>query len=104
MPNPPSLHSQASYQWSQAKSLMPVQAKSETGVKGALVPDSCGDMDHIAVVYDKGDTPPEITIKQVSGSVHTVLADGVAVAVVARATGNAPSVEEVLLVERRTNS
>lgn len=103
MPTPP-LHSQTTYQWSQAKSLMPIQAKSEKGVMGALVPDSRGEVDHIAVVYDKGDTPPEITIKQVSGSVHTVLADGIAVAVVARATGKAPSPDEVILVERRVHS
>lgn len=103
MPTPP-LHNQSTYQWSQAKSLMPINAKSETGVMGALVPDSRGDIDHIAVVYDKGNTPPEITIKQVSGSVHTVLADGVAVAVVARASGKAPSPDEVILVERRTHS
>lgn len=92
------------YEWSQAKSLMPVQAKCERGLQGALVPDRTEDMDHIAVVYDKGDTPPQITIKQVSGSVHTVLANGVAVAVVARAYGNAPSPADVLLVERRINS
>lgn len=88
------------YEWSEAKSLMPLHAECERGPKGALVPTAKGDADHIAVVYDKGDTPPEITIKQVSGSVHTVLANGIAVAVVARATGGAPSVSDVLLVER----
>ena len=72
----------------------------DAGPQGALVSDSLQDWDHIAVVYDKGNTPPEITIRQVSGTVHTVLADGVAVAVVARATGPAPTVEDVLLVER----
>lgn len=89
------------YEWSQAKSLMPPQAHCERGPKGALVPDAYGETDHIAVVYDKGDTPPEITIKQISGSVHTVLANGIAVAVVARSNGTAPSVSDVLLVERR---
>lgn len=93
----------AHYQWSEAKSLMPMQAQCEKGPQGALVPDQTGEIDHIAVVYDQGDTPPEITIKQVSGSVHTVLADGVAVAVVARTTGRAPSVSDVLLVERRVH-
>jgi hypothetical protein len=88
------------YAWSKAKSLMPLQAEYERGPKGALVPDIEGDTDHIAVVYDKGDTPPEITITQVSGSVHTVLANGIAVAVVARSTGEAPSASDVLLVER----
>jgi len=80
---------------------MPAQAKNETGITGALVPDGQGDTDHIAVVYDKGEVPPEITIKQISGSVHSVLADGIAVAVIARASGTAPSPEDVLLVERR---
>ena len=58
------------------------------------------DCDQVAVVYDKGQTPPEITIMQVSGFVHTVLADGIAVAVVACTSGPAPSAENVLLVER----
>ncbi|MBB3993804.1 hypothetical protein GGR95_001435 [Sulfitobacter undariae] len=89
------------YEWSEAKSLMPPQAQCEKGPKGALVPDTDGASDHIAVVYDKGDMPPEITIKQVSGSVHTVLANGIAVAVVARKNGKAPTVSDVLLVERR---
>ncbi|KEJ89492.1 hypothetical protein [Sulfitobacter donghicola] len=88
------------YHWSQAKSLMPLTAKCEKGPMGALVPDVQGDEDHIAVVYDKGDTPPEITIKQVSGTVHTVLANGIAVAVIARATGKVPTASDVLLVER----
>ena len=92
------------YKWSEAKSLMPMQAQCERGPMGALVPDSTGKTDHIAVVYDQGDTPPEITITQVSGSVHTVLANGVAVAVVAKSTGDAPSVSDVLLVERRIHS
>ena len=91
------------YEWAKAKSLMPAQAKCERGLQGALVPDSSEDMDHIAVVYDKGETPPRTTIKQVSGSVHTVLADGVAVAVVARSSGEAPSPSDVLLVERRVD-
>jgi hypothetical protein len=97
---PPPDKTRSRYEWSQAKSLMPVQAQCEKGLQGALIPDCNEDMDHIAVVYDKGDTPPHITIKQVSGSVHTVLADGIAVAVVARATGKAPTPADVLLVER----
>lgn len=86
--------------WMQAKSLMPATESHQAGLQGALVPDRLKDCDHIAVVYNKGDTPPEITIQQVSGSVHTVCADGIAVAVVARATGPAPKVDDVLLVER----
>ncbi len=92
------------YEWSQAKSLLPVRACCERGPKGALVPDAQGETDYIAVVYDEGDTPPEITIKQISGTVHTVLANGVAVAVIARATGNAPRVADVLLVERSVHN
>ncbi|MGJ8615782.1 MAG: hypothetical protein ACSHWS_03010 [Sulfitobacter sp.] len=88
------------FRWDHAASLMPVGATSERTPQGALVPDALHDCDQIAVVYDKGQTPPEITITQVSGSVHTVHADGIAVAVVARASGPAPSVEDVLLVER----
>jgi len=91
------------YEWSQAKSLMPVQAKCERGLQGALVPDRNEDIDHIAVVYDKGDAPPQITIKHVSGSVHQVFADGIAVAIIARAYGKAPTASDVLLVERRNS-
>ncbi|MEH6829333.1 hypothetical protein [Sulfitobacter sp.] len=98
-----SIYKDHRYEWSKAKSLMPVQAQCERGLQGALVPDSRGEADHIAVVYDKGDTPPEITIKQVSGSVHQVFADGIAVAIVARAFGDAPSASDVLLVERGVN-
>jgi len=88
------------YEWHNAAGLIPFAAPLEVGPQGALVPDTNHNCDHIAVVYDKGDTPPEITIKAVSGSVHTVLADGIAVAVVARSEGPAPSVADVLLVER----
>ncbi len=88
------------FRWEHAASLSPQAAEAETTPQGALVPDLLHDCDQIAVVYDKGRTPPEITIKQVSGFVHTVLADGIAVAVVARASGPAPSAEDVLLVER----
>ncbi|MEH6673190.1 MULTISPECIES: hypothetical protein [unclassified Sulfitobacter] len=56
--------------------------------------------DQIAVVYDKGQMPPRITVKQVSGSVHTVLADGIAVAVVASASRPTLNPDDVLLVER----
>lgn len=91
---------QGRLRWERAASLLPNAARSEPGPHGALVPDSLRDSDQIAVVYDKGQTPPEITIRQVSGSVHTVLADGVAVAVVASANGPAPSKDDVLLVER----
>lgn len=68
--------------------------------QGVLVPDTASKHDNVAVVYNKGDTPPEITVKAISGDVQTVLADGIAVAVVARASGPVISPEDVLLVER----
>ena len=88
--------------WIAAKSLMPGARMIDKGLHGALVPDAQHDSDHIAVVYDKGDTPPEITIQEVSGSVHTVWANGVAIAIVASANQPAPNVNDVLLVERST--
>jgi hypothetical protein len=87
-------------QWEHATGLAPKGACHETTPQGALVPDSLHNCDQIAVVYYKGQMPPKITIARVSGSVHTVMADGVAVAVVARASGPAPSVDDVILVER----
>jgi hypothetical protein len=44
--------------------------------------------------------PPRITVKQVSGSVHTVLADGIAVVVVASASRPTLNPDDVLLIER----
>lgn len=88
--------------WDQATGMLPQDHPSEARPQGALVPNTLHNCDQVAVVYDKGQTPPEITIRAVSGSVHTVLADGVAVAVLARASGPAPSVDDVLLVERST--
>ncbi|MGJ8545182.1 MAG: hypothetical protein ACSHWZ_07030 [Sulfitobacter sp.] len=87
-------------EWTEAKGLMPTAAPSQTGPQGALVPDHQHDRDRIAVVYNKGETPPEITIKTVSGSVHTVMANGIAVAVVASSREAAPTVSDVILVER----
>jgi hypothetical protein len=68
--------------------------------QGVLVPDTDFKHDQVAVVYNKGDTPPKITVKTISGDVQTVLANGIAVAVVARAFGPTISPEDVLLVER----
>ena len=86
--------------WDTATAIGPVNSAENPHPEGALVPDMEEDCDRVAVIFDKGQNPPEITIKQISGSVHTVLADGIAVAVVARASGPAPSAEDVLLVER----
>ena len=93
-------HKTGQLRWDQAPSLMPAGAVAERNPQGALVPDPLHNCDQIAVVYDKDQSPPEMTIHQVSGHVHTVLANGIAVAVVARASGPAPAVEDVLLVER----
>jgi len=87
-------------QWDNATSLSCKTARHHPAPQGSFVHDIEQKCDQIAVVYDKGQTPPRITIAQVSNSVHTVLADGVAVAVVARANGPAPSASDVLLVER----
>ena len=93
-------HAPSKLRWDAAAGLMQIARRSDPSPRGALVPDEQHDCDQIAVVYDKGETPPKITIAEVSGSVHTVFADGVAVAVVACASGPAPSAEDVLLVER----
>lgn len=89
-----------SYEWRMARGLLSANDPHQTGLQGALVPDSRHAYDHIAVVYDKGDRPPEITIRRISGTVHQVLADGIAVAVIAQAGGRAPNPADVLLVER----
>lgn len=86
--------------WIGAKGLMPNHSMRHSAPECALVPDTDHGSDHIAVVYNTGERPPEITIEQVSGSVHTVCANGIAVAVVARAMGPAPKIDDVLLVER----
>lgn len=86
--------------WDCATGLTPAKTSEIPGPQGALVPDTLHDCDQIAVVYDKGQTPPRITVKQVSGSVHTVLADGIAVAVVASASRPTLNPDDVLLVER----
>lgn len=79
---------------------MPVTMGPASGPEGAIIPDLAEDEDKIAVVYDKGQTPPTITITDVSGGVQTVHANGVAVAIVACADGPRLTVGDVLLVER----
>ncbi|WP_212733839.1 hypothetical protein [Sulfitobacter sabulilitoris] len=88
------------HEWDRATLMMPLGAPREPGPQGALIPDVADKSDQIAVVYNKGETPPRITITNVSRTVQAVMADGVAVAVVARADGPALSVEDILLVER----
>lgn len=70
------------------------------GPEGALIAGEAEDNGKIAVVYNRGENPPEITIKQTAGQVQTVLADGVAVAIVACADGPSLTRDDVLLVER----
>ena len=92
--------SNAGLEWDNATSLTSKNALKQHSPQGSLVHDSDQNCDQIAVVYNKGQTPPHITVKQVSGSVHTVLADGVAVAVVASATRPTLNPDDVLLIER----
>ncbi|MFK7835095.1 MAG: hypothetical protein AB8B60_02635 [Sulfitobacter sp.] len=86
--------------WDRAAGMPSCSSLPEAAPQGALVPDNIMDRDQVAVVYNKGETPPEITIRAISGSVQTVLADGIAVAVIASASGPALSADDVLLVER----
>ena len=93
-------YSPTRYNWAGATGLAPALRENEDVPQGALVPDMARDCDQVAVVYNKGETPPEITVKEISSSVQTVLADGVAVAVIASAFGPTISPDDVLLVER----
>lgn len=61
----------------------------------------CG---QIAVYYNHADRPPEITISRAAWPVQTVLADGVAVAIVAGAHEPDLRKEDVLLIARYTAS
>ncbi len=54
----------------------------------------------IAVIYEQGAEPPDITVSRPQNGVQTICADGVAVAVVARAKGPELTRQDVLLVER----
>ncbi|EEB84143.1 hypothetical protein [Roseobacter sp. GAI101] len=91
---------QAGLLWDNATSFASKDALRQTAPLGSLVHDTRQNCDQIAVVYDKGQRPPHITINRVSGSVHTVLADGIAVAVVASASRPVLNPDDVLLVER----
>lgn len=73
--------------------------KRQDEPQGLLVPDVTFKRDQVAVVYNRGDAPPEITIKSISDDVHTVMANGVAIAVIAQAAGPMISADDVLLVE-----
>lgn len=94
------VNSSQTLRWDCATGLTPLHYQSQHSLQGMLVPDIEQEIDRVAVVYEKGNPPPEITIRQVSGFVHTVLANGLPVAVIARAVGPAVSIDEVLLVEQ----
>lgn len=79
---------------------MPVSPKSVSGPEGALFADEAEAKGKIAVIYDHGDTPPEITIEGDKGPIQTILADGVAIVIVACARGPNLSTQDVVLVER----
>lgn len=80
---------------------MPIAHANSRGPEGAIIPDAIEEIaDKIAVVYDRGNAPPNITITNVSGHVQTVHADGIAIAVVASAAGPRLTEEDVVLVER----
>ena len=80
--------------------LMPLAKTTSPGPEGAVLADDQSDSSKIAVVYNHGDTPPEITITDSGGKVLTVHANGAPVAVVAKATGPGLTPADVVLVER----
>lgn len=88
------------HEWDRITSMMPLSTPHTREPQGALIPDAKAQRDQIAVVYNKGDTPPRITVAEVSHAVQAVMANGVAVAMVARADGPTLKAEDVLLVER----
>lgn len=80
--------------------LMPMAKITSPGPEGAVLADDTSDNSKIAVVYDHGDGPPEITIIDSGRQVLTVYANGAPVAVVAKATGPQLTPSDVVLVER----
>ena len=87
-------------EWDGAGTWTPFPEAHLPSPQGMLLDDGPSGAENVAVVYDRGQIPPQITVKEVSSHVHQVLADGIAVAVIARATGPAPSADDVMLVER----
>ena len=79
---------------------MPVAKTWESGPEGALIQYEDDSEDKIAVVYDKGDNPPEITVSIQDNYVQTVRANGIAVAVIACVGGPQLTAADILLVER----
>ena len=79
---------------------MPMGLGASGSPQGALISTQADNEQRIAVVYEHGETPPEITIKQTARNIQTVMANGVAIAIVACAAGPQISVTDVVLVER----
>ncbi|MEM6941397.1 MAG: hypothetical protein AAF943_07400 [Pseudomonadota bacterium] len=85
-------------QWEAATGLAPITLDNGQTPQGMLLAEPGEKRDRIAVVYDHAEKPPEITVQDISNTVRTVLANGVAVAIVACATGPALTPDDVLLV------
>lgn len=85
--------------WTEATG-MPGHDNATDAPMCALVPNPVQECDQVAIVYDKHQGPPEITVNKVSGFVQTVLANGIAVAVIASASAPLLTPDDVLLVER----
>ena len=79
---------------------MPLALTASEKPQGALISSAGLGTGKIAVVYEHGLEPPEITVEQTEGKIQTILADGVAVAIVACAQGPRMSADDVVLVER----
>lgn len=79
---------------------LPLVPTCSKGPEGVFIPDENAADNKVAVIYDKGQTPPTITISDASACVQTIMANGIAVAVIACSTGPRLSSDDVLLVER----
>ena len=68
--------------------------------EGILFDGETGDEGKIAVVYNGGEAPPKITVMDSCDRVQTVLANGIAVAVVVRPKETPLKPDDVMLLER----
>ncbi|AVL54794.1 hypothetical protein CEP88_05735 [Roseobacter denitrificans] len=84
---------------------LPFNLTPPPGPEGAVIAAAQGAAhSRIAVYYDHASPPPEITISRSAGLVQTVLADGIAVAIVAGAKEPDLHKEDVVLIARYTAS
>ena len=79
---------------------MPIAREFSGCPEGVIIPNAIEEEGTIAVVYDSRDVPPEITITVTEERIQTVLADGVAVAIVACSDGPYLKADDILLIER----